>query len=124
METVDWRSPDLVAGDCPLSRTLDIVGGKWNAMIIRELLAGPRRFTSLRAGVGPIAAKVLAERLRVLEDYDIVVRDARGGVPAHVEYRLTSRGLTLGPVLAALWRWGVADEASWRGQPPASGRAG
>lgn len=113
MDVADWRSRDLVAGDCPLSRTLDIVGGRWNAMIIRELLDGPKRFTELRAGVGPVTGKILAERLRLLADYDIVRRDAYPGVPPRVEYALTPRGASLRPVLAALWQWGVRDEASW-----------
>lgn len=113
MDATDWRSPELVAGDCPLSRTLDIVGGRWNAMIIRELLDGPKRFTQLRAGLGPVTAKVLTERLRLLADYDIVRRDEQPGVPPRVAYALTPRGESLRPVLAALWRWGVRDEASW-----------
>jgi DNA-binding HxlR family transcriptional regulator len=105
-----WSSPDLVADDCPLSRTLDIVGGKWNAMIIRELLDGSRRFAQIRAGVGPISAKVLVERLRLLADYDIVDRTVSG---ESVTYALTQRGESLRPVLLALWRWGLADQQSW-----------
>ncbi len=108
----DWQDPDLVAGECPVSRTLEIVGGKWNALIIRELLAGTRRFTEIRAGVGGVTAKVLADRLRLLEDCEIVERTDYGGVPARVEYRLTTRGQSLRPVLAALWRWGVDDAAT------------
>ena len=82
-------------------------------MIIRELLDGPKRFTELRAGVGPVTAKVLTERLRLLADYHIVRRDEQPGVPPRVEYAFTARGASLRPVLAALWRWGVRDEASW-----------
>ncbi|MFG2099550.1 MarR family transcriptional regulator [Micromonospora sp. S4605] len=105
-----WMSPDLVAGACPLSRTLDIIGGKWNAMIIRELLGGPRRFSQIRTGVGPISAKTLTERLRTLRDYDILDRTTAG---EHVSYALTRRGQSLRPVLLELWRWGLADQESW-----------
>lgn len=105
-----WMSPDLVAGTCPLSRTLDIVGGKWNAMIIRELLGGPRRFSQIRAKVGPISAKTLSERLRTLQDYDILDRTTTG---EHASYALTKRGHSLRPVLLELWRWGLADQESW-----------
>ncbi|MGW5671809.1 winged helix-turn-helix transcriptional regulator [Micromonospora sp. NPDC003776] len=115
MDVADWRSPELVAGDCPLSRTLDIVGGRWNALIIRALLDGPMRFTQLRVAVGPVTAKVLTERLRLLADYDVIRRDERPGTPPRVEYALTPRGQSLRPVLAELWRWGVRDEASWAG---------
>lgn len=112
---VEWDDAQLVAGDCPLSRTLDIIGGKWNAMILRELLSGSRRFNELRVSLRPIAAKTLAARLRLLEDYDVVARHespaGRGQVA--VRYSLTARGTTLRPVLAALWEWGVQDEASW-----------
>lgn len=105
-----WTASDLVAGTCPLSRTLDIIGGKWNAMIIRELLGGPRRFSQIRAGVGPISAKTLSERLRTLQEYDILGRTATG---EHASYALTKRGHSLRPVLLELWRWGLADQKSW-----------
>lgn len=105
-----WSSADLVAGGCPLSRTLDIVGGKWNAMIIRELLGGPQRFAQIRTGVGSISAKILVERLRLLADYDIVDRTASGD---SVTYALTQRGESLRPVLLALWHWGLTDQQSW-----------
>jgi DNA-binding HxlR family transcriptional regulator len=112
---VGWDDSTLVAGDCPLSRTLEIVGGKWNAMILRELLGGSRRFNELRASLSPIAAKTLAGRLRLLEDYDVISRHespcGRGQVA--VRYSLTARGVSLRPVLATLWAWGVRDESSW-----------
>lgn len=117
---VEWDDPALHAGDCPLSRTLEIVGGKWNAMILRELLGGSRRFNELRASLGPIAAKTLAGRLRLLEDYDVISRHqssaGRGRIVVH--YSLTARGGSLRPVLATLWEWGVRDESSWSTSNP------
>ncbi len=112
-EAADWADPALIPGDCPLSRTLEIVGGKWNALILRELLTGDRRFNELRAALSPITAKTLVERLRLLQDYDVVQRLDEETTPPLVIYSLTARGRSLRPVLAALWRWGVADEHSW-----------
>lgn len=111
----EWRSHDLAANDCPVSRTLEIVGGKWNALIIRELLGDARHFLALRRSVSPISAKVLTERLRLLEDYDIVERRFTDG---RVQYQLTERGQSLRPVLAALWQWGVHDHNSWVTEAP------
>jgi DNA-binding HxlR family transcriptional regulator len=109
----DWRSAELRAGACPVSRTIAIVGGKWHAMIIRDLLDGPRSFGQLQASLAPIAAKVLTEALRLLADYDIVTRAEPAGLFQPTAYSLTERGRSLRPVLAALWHWGVRDEASW-----------
>jgi DNA-binding HxlR family transcriptional regulator len=101
---------------CASARALDLVGERWALLIVRELLLGPKRFTDLRAGLPNARPSVLSQRLRELEEGE-VVRRRRLGPPsgAHV-YELTDSGHDLEPILTALGRWG-------RRLPDASGAA-
>jgi DNA-binding HxlR family transcriptional regulator len=90
---------------CPAARALEIVGEKWALLIVRDLLAGPRRFADLRRSLAAITPKRLSERLRELEEAGVIARDAAG--QREVWYRLTPRGQALRPVVDELIVWGV-----------------
>jgi DNA-binding HxlR family transcriptional regulator len=90
---------------CPIARALEVVGEKWSLLIVRDLLAGPQRFTDLERSVAGITPKWLAARLRELTQAGIVVRvPVDGGREAR--YALTERGRELAPVVGALALWG------------------
>jgi len=95
---------------CALARALDVVGDRWTLLIIRELAARPCRFRDLSEGLPGIAANLLAERLRLLQDEGVITHDQAA------TYRLTDRGKALGPALKALARWGVPLMARGRGR--------
>ncbi|SMC59639.1 transcriptional regulator, HxlR family [Kibdelosporangium aridum] len=97
--------------ECGIGRTLQVLDGKWTTLIVRELLTGPLRFTELRAGIGPVSAKTLTDRLRVLEHQGILTRTIYPEVPPRVVYELTEQGLSLQTVLLAMLRWGRAHPA-------------
>jgi len=59
---------------CALAYALDRVGDRWTLLIIRELLAGPRRFKDLLDGLPEISTNLLAERLKNLEQHGIICR--------------------------------------------------
>ena len=59
---------------CPLSRALDVIGERWSALIVRELLAGPRRYTDLHADLPGVSTDVLAARLKEMERDGLVAR--------------------------------------------------
>jgi DNA-binding HxlR family transcriptional regulator len=84
---------------CALARALDVIGDRWTPLIVRELLAGPRRYSELLEGVPGIATNLLAERLRSLEERAVVSRDDDG------RYVLTEWGQGLSEPLYALARW-------------------
>lgn len=84
---------------CALARGLDAVGDRWSLLVVRELLAGPRRYGELQAGLPGIATNLLVERLRHLQGHGVVDRTADG------RYRLTSWGEGLRDVVYALGRW-------------------
>jgi DNA-binding HxlR family transcriptional regulator len=60
--------------DCPVKAAVDVIGGKWKPLILRELKDGPRRFGELRRAIPGVRHKVLTEQLRQLENEDIVTR--------------------------------------------------
>jgi DNA-binding HxlR family transcriptional regulator len=86
---------------CSLAKALDIVGDRWTLLIARELLARPRRYKDLQAGLPGIPTNLLAGRLRQLEENGVVAVDERG------HYALTSWGEQLAEPLNALARWGA-----------------
>ena len=91
---------------CPVARAVRVLDGKWTMLVIRDLLAGTRRFSELRASLAGISPKTLTDRLRDLEQHGLVERTSYAEIPPRVEYRLTPAGRTLEPVLAALADWG------------------
>jgi DNA-binding HxlR family transcriptional regulator len=93
--------------DCPVARTLDIVGEKWTILILRDLLReGPRRFQDLATAFSAISPNTLSARLKTLETSGIIAARAYASHPPRNEYVLTEKGRELGPVLLALKRWG------------------
>jgi DNA-binding HxlR family transcriptional regulator len=90
---------------CPAARALETIGERWSLLIVRDLLAGPRRFSDLRRSLTAITPKWLSARLRALEADGIVTRDAAG--EREVWYRLTAKGQALEPVFDALLVWGM-----------------
>ena len=99
---------------CPISRALDVVGERWTALIVRELLAGPRRYTDLHADLPGVSTDVLAGRLKEMEAEGMVTRRRLPPPAAAAVYELTARGRALLPVLTALAEWGAADLAQRR----------
>jgi DNA-binding HxlR family transcriptional regulator len=94
---------------CPLSRALDVIGERWTVLIVRELLAGPRRYTDLHADLPGVSTDVLAARLKEMEGDGLVTRRRLPPPAAAAVYELTPRGHGLLPALAALADWGASD---------------
>jgi len=92
---------------CATARSLDAVGDRWTLLIVRELLAGPRRYTDLHADLPGVSTDVLASRLKDMEQNGLAVRRRLPPPAAASVYELTERGRGLLPVLAALAEWGV-----------------
>jgi DNA-binding HxlR family transcriptional regulator len=94
---------------CLAARTLDTVGDRWSLLIVRDLLAGPRRFGDLRRLLTNVTPKWLTIRLRQLQQDGIVTRHQQAG-RREVWYQLTDKGRDLAPVLDALLAWGLKYE--------------
>lgn len=91
---------------CSAARALDTVGDRWTLLIVRELLAGPRRYTDLHADLPGVSTDVLASRLKDMERDGLTTRRRLPPPGAAYVYELTPRGGALLPVLQALGAWG------------------
>jgi DNA-binding HxlR family transcriptional regulator len=88
---------------CPMDFILRILMGPWTTYILYTLgEQGPQRFGELKRKVTGVSAKMLTERLRSLEQADLISRDYEPTIPPKVTYALTARGRELGGVLAQL----------------------
>jgi len=85
---------------CPVDAVLRLLMGPWTTYILYVLRTqGPRRFGELKREVSGISAKVLTERLRMLEESRLVHRDYQATIPPQVTYSLAPRGAELTPML-------------------------
>jgi DNA-binding HxlR family transcriptional regulator len=89
---------------CTVARSAEVLCERWTPLVLRELLCGSRRFNDLHRGVPRISSSLLAQRLRRLEEFGVVRRDAVGKV---WEYGLTPAGEELRPIILALGHWGA-----------------
>ncbi|MEU2062615.1 winged helix-turn-helix transcriptional regulator [Streptomyces sp. NPDC013455] len=94
---------------CSAARALDLVGDRWTLLIVRELLAGPRRYTDLHADLPGVSTDVLASRLKDMERDGLATRRRLPPPGAAYVYELSARGRELLPVLQALGKWGEAE---------------
>jgi DNA-binding HxlR family transcriptional regulator/putative sterol carrier protein len=91
---------------CGLARALELVGGRWSLMIVRELLTGPKRFTELEQGLPGIPTNILSSRLRELEEAGLVQRTLLARPSSSVAYELTPYGMELQEPVVGLGKWG------------------
>jgi DNA-binding HxlR family transcriptional regulator len=99
--------PDTYGLDCPLARTLDIIGERWSVLILRDLfLQGARKFQDFENSLSGISPNTLSARLKRLEEAGVIERRFYAEHPPRAEYVLTAKGRELGPVMKALRAWG------------------
>jgi DNA-binding HxlR family transcriptional regulator len=92
---------------CPVERAANIVGNRWTALIMRDLLLNPaRRYQDLLESLTGIPPNTLSDRLKMLEDNGIVERRFYEQHPPRAEYLLTDKGRELGPIIRAMRDWG------------------
>jgi DNA-binding HxlR family transcriptional regulator len=92
---------------CPIARTLDVVGDRWTILILRDLVVdGPRKFQDFERSLRGISPNTLSTRLKRLEEAGIIERRFYEQHPPRAEYLLTDKGSEFRPVLRALLEWG------------------
>lgn len=92
---------------CPVASTLELIGGKYKALILWHLSERPLRFSELRKQIGSATAKMLTQQLRELEAQALIHREVYPIIPPKVEYSLTELGRSLLPILVAMRDWGA-----------------
>ena len=91
---------------CPVEATLELIGGKYKALILWHLAEGKLRFSELRNQIQGVTPKMLTQQLRELEAKLLIHREVFPIVPPKVEYSLTELGQSLMPLLVAMRDWG------------------
>ena len=92
---------------CPVEATLELIGGKYKALILWHLSEGTLRFSELQKLLKNATPKMLTQQLRELEAHKLVHREVFPVIPPHVEYSLTESGRSLLPILVAMRDWGA-----------------
>jgi DNA-binding HxlR family transcriptional regulator len=93
---------------CPVAMAAEILCTRWTIVLLRELVAGSKRFNELRRGVPRMSPALLSKRLKDLEQAGIVTRKRVPGDPGVFEYLMTESGRELAPVVVAVGSWGHA----------------
>ena len=93
---------------CPVEATLELIGGKYKALILWHLSEGKLRFNELHKLISGATAKMLTQQLRELESHKLVHREVYPIIPPKVEYSLTELGRSLLPILVSMRDWGAA----------------
>ncbi len=96
----------MTSEHCPVEATLELIGGKYKALILWHLSESKLRFSELRNAIHGATPKMLTQQLRELEANDLVHREVYAVVPPKVEYSLTDLGRSLMPILVAMRDWG------------------
>ena len=108
------KSKSALSCGCPVAAFQKLISGKYKLRIVWDLKDGPLRYGEIRTGLlrgsdgsAEIAPRVLSRELKALTDSGLIERKDFGVVPPKVEYRLTRRGKSFVPVIAAIRNWGM-----------------
>lgn len=97
---------------CPVTATLQLIGGRWKTVILYTLTAGTKRFGEIAVRIPDISRKVLTEQLKELEADGLILREQYKEIPPRVEYSLTDLGKSLSSVISELEKWGTENVLS------------
>jgi DNA-binding HxlR family transcriptional regulator len=86
------------------------IGSKWTPLLIQRLRSGVHRYSELEQALPGISPKLLADRLRLLEEHGVVIRRVIPDTPPRVDYRLTAHGWELSDILQKIAAWAAAGQ--------------
>ncbi|TGL76774.1 transcriptional regulator [Leptospira yasudae] len=94
--------------NCPVAKTLDLIGERWTILILRDFftVSEVRRFIDFETALSGITPAILSDRLKKLEKNGFIDKTLYSDSPPRMEYKLTPKGKSLGPILKALRTWG------------------
>lgn len=101
---------------CPMSCALDMLGDKWTLLVIRDIMfLNKHYFGDFLTSPEKIASNILSDRLKKLEEFNIILRQPDPGNARRVIYTLTEKGLDLLPSMMELLRWGAKHDPASEG---------
>ncbi|MBS4218483.1 helix-turn-helix transcriptional regulator [Bacillus sp. FJAT-49711] len=92
--------------ECSIEKALNVIGGKWSFLILKQLFEGTKRFGEIQKSISKISPKALTDTLRHLEENEVLIRKVTPTVPITVEYSLTEKGQALHKILKEMKIWG------------------
>ncbi|AGC76073.1 HxlR family transcriptional regulator [Nonlabens dokdonensis] len=95
--------------DCPIKRTLDIIGGKWKLRLISQIGKETRRYGELKKLIPEISEKMLIQELKSLVAFGIVKKKSFKEIPPRVEYTLSEKGFEVLPIIEIMKEFGKAN---------------
>ena len=105
--STNMQNKQMLLNKCPVTYTLERIGGRWKALILYHLSSKALRYGELKRSLPTITEKMLIQQLKELEADKLLLRDVKPVVPPHVTYSLTDAGMALKPVLQAMATWGL-----------------
>jgi DNA-binding HxlR family transcriptional regulator len=99
------RDRNAIAFCSVYTQAVELIGKRWNGAIVRALHSGVERFSDLAATIEGISFKMLSERLKELEDANIVARVVTTDRPLQISYHLTPKGEALAVTLRQIAQW-------------------
>ena len=103
------KTKDFNPNGCPVTHCLNKIGGKWKPVIIFLIRKDCNRFSMLKRTIPEISKQMLVNQLRELEADGILDRIVYAEVPPRVEYKISTYGKTLLPVIDTMQDWGLKD---------------
>ncbi len=101
------KTKDFMPGNCPVSFTMNIIGGKWKPSIIRMIRTDRNRYSLMLKDMHDISKQTLTNQLRELEIDGIIERTVFAEIPPRVEYSITPYGMTLFPIIDIMSQWAL-----------------
>ena len=96
--------------NCAVDATMSVIEGRWKTVILCKLyMNGPMRFNQLMKEIDGVSPRILTKQLKEMEADGIIKRTSYPEIPPRVEYSITERGLSLGPILKAMADWGLKN---------------
>lgn len=105
-KTTIKKTKNFNPGYCAVTYCLNIIGGKWKALILHLIRNQTNRFSTIQKGIPEASKQTLATQLRELETDNIIKRIIFEKMPPRVEYEITEFGESLFPIIDAMRLWG------------------
>lgn len=106
---VKRKNKDFNPNNCGVTHFLNRIGGKWKVLLIYAISINCNRFSSLKRAIPQISKQMLVNQLRELEEDKIIDRIIYAEVPPRVEYKMTTYGKSLMPIIHVIQDWGLKD---------------
>ncbi len=100
-----YSSTECKRSRCPVACVLDVLGDKWTLLVVRDIFFGKHTFKELQDSVERIPSNILADRLKRLQEQELIRRELYQERPKRYAYYLTEKGKDLGPVMKSLVEW-------------------